>query len=126
MKKFMMLTLVLSVMAMGSAMANDNCADKKPKKRDLPPMSLLVPPPPPVHHCCDCNIALHHKCDKGDMHRPKGVHFDCNHGGPNKRSKCGKAGDNCPPRGKEHKPIKGDKGGKSGRRCVVLKKRYRI
>lgn len=115
MKKIMMMTLVLSVMAMGSAMANDNSADRKPKKRALPPMTILMPPPP-GHHCGECNMPPHHKCDKRLPHGLKGVHFNHNDKAPNKPPKGGKPGDSCPPHGKDNGPAKGDKGGKPGRK----------
>ena len=110
-----MMTLVLSVMAMGSAMANDSNADRKPKKRDLPSMTILMPPPP-AHHCCNCNMPPHHNCDKRVPHGPKDVHFNHNDKAPAMPPMGGKPGDNCPPHGKDNGPAKGEKGGKPGRR----------
>ena len=116
MKKIMMLTLVLSVMAMGSAMANGKSADRKPKRSKGVSISLLMPPPPPVHHCCDCDKMPHHKCDKGLPHGPKSAHYNCGPKGHNKPPKGGKAGDCCPPHGKENKLIHKDKDRKPGRK----------
>ena len=59
------MTLVLSVMAMGSAMANDNSAAKRPKKGDV---VFVVTP----HHSVPCNC--YHDCHKFDPH-----HKACNH-----------------------------------------------
>lgn len=115
MKKIMMLTLVLSVMAMGSAMANGNCADRKPKKGNGVCISLVVPPPP-AHHCCDCDKLPHHKCDKRVSHGPKSAHYKCGHGAPNRPSKVGKPGGNRPPFDKNGKPGNNHNGGKPGRR----------
>lgn len=116
MKKIMMLTLVLSVMAMGSAMANGNCADRKPKRGNGVYVSLMVPPSPHAHHCCDCDKLPHHKCDKRVSHGPKSAHYKCGHGAPNKHSKCGKPRDNRPSFNKNNRPANNYNGRNPGRR----------
>lgn len=92
MKKMMFLSLVLSVMAIGSAMANDAdmANDARPKNVYI---SITAPnagghgrnvtpcPPPPAHHKCHCKpSALHrhnHRCSPSPSH--VGNHKKCDH-----------------------------------------------
>lgn len=99
MKKMMVLSLVFSVMALGTAMANDANAmvDRKPKNVhvciNVPPMGICIgndrpcPPPPPCHkhghkhhkphhNCCD------HKPHHGKHGKPHGNHYSKPHGKP--------------------------------------------
>ena len=78
MKKMLVLTLALSVFAVGSVLANDanNSEARGPKRVNV---NLVLPAPPPAPHgCCD-----HHKpmppkhgakipcnCKKSDVHHP--------------------------------------------------------
>ena len=111
MKKMFLMSLVLSVMAVGSAMANDNSVDRGPKKRVV----VVVNPGNmgPDFMCGDCH--------RHDFDRPKPRKGDCRPGKgcdwkkrPNcdKHPKPGAHDNNRPP-----KPPKGpEKGHKPGRK----------
>ena len=114
MKRIMMLTLMLSVMAMGSAMANESYSDRGPKRGKGVVWSHVLPPP--VHHCCGLDHIPHHKCDKRVSHHHKGFYFGGYNHASKRPHKCGKAGDNRPPRGKNHKSDRGHNRGGSARR----------
>ena len=93
MKKMMVLSLVFSVMSLGTAMANDANAmvDAKPKNVhvniNVPPMGVFHAserpcPPPPPHFVCGCNNGSkahknNHKCcapKPPKRHGKPGVH----------------------------------------------------
>lgn len=98
MKKMMFLSLVLSVMALGSASANDasGCFNKKPKNVyvniNVPPMGdcygpeyHCCPPPPKGHNsCCDWNHKLHKKGDPKHHFNKRDGRWD-GKGGPDGR-----------------------------------------
>ncbi len=103
MKKMMVLSLVFSVMALGTAMANDANAmvDRKPKNVhvciNVPPMGICIgndrpcPPPPPHNTCYHKNGKRHHnahhdcydhKPHHGKHGKPHGNHYSKPHGKP--------------------------------------------
>lgn len=70
MKRMFLMTLMLSVIAVGSVMANDNSVDRGPKKKVI----VTINP---------CNIGPSYVC--GDCHhhvfgKPKPHKMDCHHG----------------------------------------------
>lgn len=99
MKKMMFLTLALSVMAMGSAMANDSVMDKsyKPNKVKIE-----------IHHNCCGNHGDHHF--DTPKHHKHGNHFKVNH----KAVKGPKLG--CPVCEPKHHGKGGHKHGHDGKR----------
>lgn len=86
----MVLSLVFSVMTLGTAMANDASAmvDRRPKSVHLcinvPPFGICISddrpcPPPPHHKCCHKHDSRHHKshrdcCDHRPHHGKPGKH----------------------------------------------------
>ena len=73
MKRMFLMTLVLSVIAMGSAMANDNSSAKRPKKSNV---VVVVD----SHHGvpCNCRPCDCHKFDP--CHKPYNHHHNNNKG----------------------------------------------
>ena len=95
----MVLSLVFSVMALGTAMANDANAmvDRKPKNVyvsiNVPPMGHCnghdrpCPPPPPCHKYGNKHHKPHHNCCDHKPHhgkhgKPHGNHYSKPHGKP--------------------------------------------
>ncbi|MBO5882457.1 MAG: hypothetical protein J6Q21_04375 [Alistipes sp.] len=90
MKKMMFLSLVFSVMALGSAVANDAnaVANRKPKgvhlSINVPSVGLHIcnerPCPPPPPHKCDGHIAKKHAKKHAKGHAPCPHHKHHGHG----------------------------------------------
>lgn len=76
MKRMFLMTLVLSVMAMGSAMANDGSANRGPIKKNN--IVFVVNPGEIIHGllCGDC----HHDCHKFNPHNKGCDHRHNNRG----------------------------------------------
>lgn len=108
MKRMFLMTLVLSVMAMGSAMANDGSVNRGPKKSKV----VIVVKPGEIAHNIFCG-GPHHDCNKRAPY-----YNDCRHdkrscdwskNRPEKRPNRKPHGNNHPPKwdgrhGKDHKP----------------------
>ena len=111
MKRMFLMTLVLSVMAMGSAVANDAVSNRGPRKNRV----VVVVKPGEILHDIFC-CGHHHDCvrpvpPRRDCHHNKGFDWRDDHN-RGKRPSHVPHGNNRPPKG----PGAPDKGHKPGKR----------
>ena len=76
MRKLFVLSLALSVFAVGSVFANDSALDAARGPRKVNVSFVLPAPPASPSHCCVC-----------DHHKPAPVPCNCKHGHGSKRGK---------------------------------------